>query len=71
MVIRLKSGRLQVRAAQPGKLTRACEQAFLLALSACANVRLAAAAVGAAPADMAPVGTRAISPCRFSSNRLA
>ena len=47
-VIRLKSGRLQMRRAQPGKLTRACEQAFLLALSATCNIRLAAAAVGAA-----------------------
>lgn len=50
VVIRLESGRLQVRAAQPGKLTRACEQAFLLALSATANVRLSAAAAGAAEA---------------------
>lgn len=40
----------QIRLAHPGKLTRACEQAFLRALSATANIRLAAAAAGASPA---------------------
>jgi hypothetical protein len=45
-VVRLKSGRLQVRRAQPGKLTRAAEQGFLAALSATCNMSLAAAAVG-------------------------
>lgn len=50
VVVRRADGKLQVRAAQPGKLTRQCEQAFLAALSATANVRLAAAAAGAAVA---------------------
>lgn len=44
--VRRADGTVQVRRAQPGKLTRACEQAFLLALSATANVSLSAAAVG-------------------------
>ncbi|MFC3557922.1 hypothetical protein ACFOKI_10975 [Sphingomonas qilianensis] len=43
---RTKSGRLQLRRAQPGRLTRAAEQAFLAALGATANIRLAAAAAG-------------------------
>lgn len=47
VVQRGKNGRLQLRAALPARLTRAAEQAFLLALSATANVRLAAAAAGA------------------------
>jgi len=38
-----------MRRAQPGKLTRQCEQAFLAALSATANVTLSAAAAGASP----------------------
>lgn len=50
VVVMLKSGKLQVRRAQPGKVTRQAEQAFLLALSATANVSLAAAAVGVAEA---------------------
>jgi len=50
VVIALPDGRLQMRAAQPGKLTRECEQAFLAALSATANVRLSAAAAGASVA---------------------
>ncbi|WP_375395246.1 hypothetical protein [uncultured Sphingomonas sp.] len=50
VVIRRADGGLQVRRAQPGKLTRACEQAFLRALAATCNVRLAAAAVGTAEA---------------------
>jgi hypothetical protein len=45
VVVRRKDGKLQMRAAQPGKLTRECEQAFLSALSV--NVRLSAAAAGA------------------------
>lgn len=49
VVVRLKDGSCQIRAAQPGKLTKACEQAFLSALSATANVRLSAAAAGASP----------------------
>lgn len=49
VVVRRRDGKLQIRAAQPGKLTRDCEQAFLSALSATANVRLSAAAAGAAP----------------------
>jgi hypothetical protein len=47
MVVRTRSGRLQVRPAHRGKLTRAAEQLFLQALSATANIRLSAAAVGA------------------------
>lgn len=47
VVVRRRDGKLQVRRAQPGKLTRQCEQAFLLALSATANVRLSAKAAGA------------------------
>lgn len=47
MVVRTRTGKLQIRLAHPGKLTKACEQAFLYALSATANVRLAAAAAGA------------------------
>ena len=46
VVVRRKDGKLQVRRAQPGKLTPAAEQAFLAALSATCNVSLAAAAVG-------------------------
>ncbi|MEG3179419.1 hypothetical protein [Sphingomonas sp. LT1P40] len=42
-IIRTASGRLQVRRAQPRRLDRAAEQAFLAALSATANVRLSAA----------------------------
>jgi hypothetical protein len=49
VVVRRNDGRLQMRRAQPGKLTRTCEQAFLAALSATANVRLSAAAAGASP----------------------
>src|SRR3954451_9785997 len=48
-LVRLKDGRVQMRRAQPNKLTRAAEQAFLTALSATANVTLSAAAVGASP----------------------
>jgi hypothetical protein len=50
IVVRTRSGRLQVRLAHPGKLTRSAEQAFLRALAATANVRLSAAAAGASPA---------------------
>jgi len=49
VVVRLKDGRLQMRRAHTGKLTRECEQAFLAALSATANVTLSAAAAGASP----------------------
>ncbi|KQS02001.1 hypothetical protein ASG11_14425 [Sphingomonas sp. Leaf357] len=49
VVVRFRDGRCQIRVAQPGKLTKACEQAFLSALSATANVRLSAAAAGASP----------------------
>jgi hypothetical protein len=45
-IVRDKRGRLQLRLAQPGALTKAGEQAFLSALAASANVRLAAAATG-------------------------
>jgi hypothetical protein len=48
-VLRLtKNGKLQLQRAQAGKLTTAAEQAFLAALSVTCNVKLAAAAVGAA-----------------------
>jgi hypothetical protein len=50
MVVRTRGGKLQVRLAHPDKLTKACEQAFLAALAATANVRLSAAAAGASPA---------------------
>ncbi|MEG3088186.1 hypothetical protein [Sphingomonas sp. PB4P5] len=43
---RTRSGRLQLRRAQPRRLTRAAEQAFLFALAATANIRLSAAAAG-------------------------
>ncbi|KQT33425.1 hypothetical protein ASG29_05060 [Sphingomonas sp. Leaf412] len=45
-LVRLKSGKVQLRAHRPGRLTRAAEQAFLSALSASANVRLSARAAG-------------------------
>jgi hypothetical protein len=50
MVVRSRSGRLQLRLAHAGKLTKAAEQAFLRALSATANIRLSAAAAGASAA---------------------
>ena len=49
VVVRRRDGKLQMRRAQAGKLTPACEQAFLAALSATANVTLSAAAAGASP----------------------
>src|SRR6476660_9022213 len=48
VICRRNDGKLQMRRAQPGKLTSEAEQAFLAALSATCNIRLAAAAVGAA-----------------------
>jgi hypothetical protein len=45
-VVRLANGRCQARRAPAGRMTRAAEQAFLEALSASANVRLAAAVAG-------------------------
>jgi hypothetical protein len=50
VVVRRNDRKLQMRAAQPGKLTRDCEQAFLASLSVTANVRLSAAAAGASVA---------------------
>jgi hypothetical protein len=50
MVVRTRSGRLQVRPAVRDRLTKAAEQVFLAALAATCNVRLAAAAAGASPA---------------------
>ena len=47
VMVRLKDGTVQMRRAQPGKLTPEAEQAFLAALSATCNFALAAAAVGA------------------------
>jgi hypothetical protein len=43
---RTRGGRLQLRRAPPGWMTKAGEQAFFFALSATANVRLSAAAAG-------------------------
>lgn len=45
-IVRLRSGKLQLRLAPPGRMTKAGEQAFFRALSASANVRLSAAAAG-------------------------
>jgi hypothetical protein len=45
-IVRLANGRVQARRAPLGRMTRAAEQIFLEALSATANVRLAAAAAG-------------------------
>lgn len=45
-VLRTAKGRLQLRRPAPRRLTRDGEQAFLAALSATANIRLAAAAAG-------------------------
>lgn len=45
-IVRRSNGRLQLRRAQPARLTREAEQAFLVALSATANIRLSAAAAG-------------------------
>jgi hypothetical protein len=50
VVVRSQNGRLQMRFAHPGKLTRTTEQVFLASLAATANVRLSAAAAGASPA---------------------
>ena len=49
-ICRRNDGKLQMRRAQAGKLTREAEQAFLAAVSATCNIRLSAAAVGAAEA---------------------
>jgi len=45
-IVRLANGKLQLRRAPPGRMTKAAEQLFFSALSASANVRLAAAAAG-------------------------
>jgi hypothetical protein len=45
-ICRRNDGKLQMRRAQPGKLTRQAEQAFLAAVGASCNMSLAAAAVG-------------------------
>jgi hypothetical protein len=50
MVVRTRSGRLQVRLAHKGKLTLEAERTFLRALCATANIRLSAAAAGASAA---------------------
>jgi hypothetical protein len=50
VVVRTRDGRLQVRPAHSGKLTKAAEQAFLAALSETANIRFAAEAAGASEA---------------------
>lgn len=46
VVVRTAGGRLQVRLARPGQMTKGAEQAFLAALAASANIRLSAAATG-------------------------
>ncbi len=46
VITRTRNGRLQLRLAPPGRMTKAAEQAFFSALSATANVRLSAAAAG-------------------------
>lgn len=46
LLIRLANGRVQLRRAPPGRMTKAAEQAFLAALAATCNVRLSAAAAG-------------------------
>jgi hypothetical protein len=48
VLIRLKNGALQLRTARPGAIGLAAEQAFLRALAASANIRLAARAIGVA-----------------------
>ncbi len=45
-IVRLKNGRLQLRSAAPGRMTKAAEQAFFSALGETANIRLAAAEAG-------------------------
>jgi hypothetical protein len=45
-IVRQANGRLQLRLAPPGRMTKAAEQAFFAALSATANIRLSAAAAG-------------------------
>lgn len=45
-IVRQANGRLQLRLAPPGRMTKAAEQTFFSALSASANVRLSAAAAG-------------------------
>jgi hypothetical protein len=46
LLLRLANGRVQLRRAPRGRMTKAAEQAFLSALAATCNVRLAAAAAG-------------------------
>jgi len=46
ILVRLPDGRVQLRRAPKGRMTKAAEQAFLAALSATCNVRLSAAAAG-------------------------
>ncbi|MGI4732013.1 MAG: hypothetical protein ACRYFW_09720 [Janthinobacterium lividum] len=58
VVIRRRDGRLQLRRAQPGKLTGEAERAFLLALSATCNIALSAAATGASPRAFARRASR-------------
>ncbi len=52
VIVRRSNGRLQLRLAPPGWMTRAAEQAFFSALSATANVRLSCAAIGFAPTSI-------------------
>jgi hypothetical protein len=69
IVVRTRSGRLQVRLAHPDKLTLEAEQAFLHALSATANVRLSAAAAGAS--EVAFYRRRRLDPVFAREMRLA
>ncbi|HEX8214564.1 MAG TPA: hypothetical protein VF582_03730 [Allosphingosinicella sp.] len=45
-IVRRSNGKLQLRLAPPGRMTKAGEQAFLRALAASANIRLSARAAG-------------------------
>ena len=49
-IVRRADGRLQLRLAPPGRMTKAAEQTFFRALAASANIRLAAACAGFAAA---------------------
>lgn len=69
-VVRGRStGRLQLRRALPGRITREAEQAFFAALSATANVRLSAAAAGFSHASF--YARARVDPCFAREMRLA
>ena len=66
---RSRSGKVQLRRARAGRMTKAAEQLFLAALSASANVRLAAAAAGFAHSSFYALARR--SPAFAREMRLA